>query len=330
MPLKYGTLSSRTVVAPWTGALLALGAAWAVLLVLTAAEWSAMMHQWRNIDTYHHVLLVPLILGWLVWMKRGELAKITPQVWTPGLAWAAAGFILCLAGRSADINLVAQGGAIVALQGAVIALLGLRTALVLAFPLVYAGFLVPFGDELIPALQHLTAHVAIALTHLSGVPAIMDGLYIDTPGGKFVVAEECSGVKFLIAMVALSVLAGWTGFTRWKPRIALVIGAALVSILANGVRAWGTIYVAQWVGVERAGGIDHIVYGWFFFAMVIVIVFGTAWRHFDRMPDEAGLTESEAAAHPIARFEHVSMPAPLGLLLMAGLAIAFAALAAVV
>ena len=119
-------------------------------------------------------------------------------------AWIGAGMLLCLAGRAADVNLMAQAGAVVALQGAVAAFLGLRAALILAFPLAYAAFLVPFGDEIVPALQHLTAQMAIALTHFSGVPAVIDGLYIDTPGGRFVVAEECSGVKFLIAMVALA------------------------------------------------------------------------------------------------------------------------------
>ena len=147
---------------------------------------------------------------------------------------------------------------------------------------------------------------------------------IEALGGRFVVAEECSGVKFLIAMVALATLAAWTGFSRWWPRILLVIGAALVSILANGVRAWGTIFVAQWVGAERAGGFDHIVYGWVFFAVVIVVVLGLAWRHFDREPAEAGLSAAQVAAHPLVRFEKLEIAPATGLLVVALGAIAFA------
>lgn len=309
---------------PWSAALVRLCAVVLLLVALTAPEWRAMAHQWWNIDTYNHVLLVPFILGWLVWLRRDELAKVVPSVWGPGLAWTGAGMLLCLAGRAADVNLMAQAGAVVALQGAVAAFLGLRAALILAFPLAYAAFLVPFGDEIVPALQHLTAQMAIALTHFSGVPAVIDGLYIDTPGGRFVVAEECSGVKFLIAMVALATLAAWTGFSRWWPRILLVIGGALVSILANGVRAWGTIFVAQWVGAERAGGFDHIVYGWVFFAVVIVVVLGLAWRHFDREPAEAGLSAAQVAAHPLVRFEKLEIAPATGLLVVALGAIAFA------
>jgi exosortase A len=329
MPPELATAPRRVHLGTWNMALLRLGVVSAGLVALTAPEWSEMARQWWHIDTYNHILLVPLILAWLVWVRREELARLVPQAWPPGIGWIAAGLVLCLAGRAGEVNLFAQIGAVTALQGAVIGLLGLRTGLVLAFPLVYAGFLVPFGDEMIPALQHVTAHMAIALTHVSGVPAVIDGLYIDTPGGKFVVAEECSGVKFLVAMVALSALAAWTGFTRWRPRLLLVIGAALVSILANGVRAWATIFVAQWVGAERAGSFDHIVYGWVFFAIVTTAVLGLAWRHFDRDPAEAGLTATEAAAHPLTRFEVLSVPAPLAIWWIAALAIAFAAVAAV-
>ena len=94
--------------------ILAVVAGWSLLvavLAVTAPSWGEMLHQWWNIDTYNHVLLVPFILGWLVWLRRDELAKVVPSVWGPGLAWTGAGMLLCLAGRAADVNLVAQAGA---------------------------------------------------------------------------------------------------------------------------------------------------------------------------------------------------------------------------
>lgn len=314
----------------WREALVRLALGWSALLALTFAEWREMAHQWWNIDTYNHVLLIPAILAWLVWLRREELIKTEAKGWLPGLAWLGAGLVVWLGGRAAEINLFAQAGALIAFQGAFAAIAGVRASLVLAFPIAYAMLLVPFGDELIPLLQDITARIAVALTHASGVPAVIDGLFIDTPGGRFVVAEECSGVKFLIAMIALAALVAWTGFVSWKRRIALIAGAALVSIVANGVRAWGTIFVAQYVGPERAGGFDHIVYGWVFFAVVIALVLGTAWRFFEREPAEAGLTADQAAAHPLARLEARAIAPDAALVAIAGAAIAFAALAALV
>lgn len=327
MPPDAVAVGPRAAVSAWVPALVRVALAWAIVFAMTFAEWREMAHQWWDIDTYNHVLLVPAILAWLVWLRRDELARIVPAGWWAGLGWAGAGLVALLAGRAAEINLVAQGGALMMLQGALLVIMGLRAGLVLAFPLFYSFFLVPFGDELIPALQQVTAKMAVWLVELSGVPTVVDGLIIDTPGGKFVVAVECSGVKFLIAMVALSVLVAWTSFASWKRRIALVAGAALVSVLANGVRAWGTIFVAQWVGAERAGGFDHIVYGWMFFAVVVAAVLGVAWRFFEREPADAGLTAAEAAAHPLARFELLAMPANAALALVIAAAFAFAVLA---
>src|SRR5690606_3093355 len=116
----------------------------------------------------------------------------------------------------ADVDLLSQLAAVAMLQAAALALLGPQVAAALLFPLAYMAFLVPFGDELVPALQMVTAKMAVALTHWSGVPAQIDGVFIDTPAGLFKVAEACSGVKFLIAMVALGMLVANVCFKSWR------------------------------------------------------------------------------------------------------------------
>lgn len=289
LPAPPAAMSQRIPEA-WRSPLLALAAAAVALIAVTAASWGEILHQWWNIDTYNHLLLVPFIIGWLALLKAGELAKITPQPWLPGLALVAAGLGLWWAGRAAGINLVAHAGAVGALQGAVVAALGLRASLLLALPLAMGVFLVPFGDEIIPPLQYITADITIALTRWSGVPAEIDGIYIDTPAGLFIVAEACSGVKFLIAMVTLGVLVCFTRFASWKRRAVFLAACVIVPILANGVRAWATVYVAQYVGAEKASGFDHIVYGWIFFAIVVAAMLAGAWRWFEREPEDYGWT----------------------------------------
>lgn len=310
----------------WTAALMRLGLAWAALFAACQAEWREMAHQWWEIDTYGHIVLIPPILAWLVWLRRGELARMMPAAWLPGVALCASGMVICLLGRATGVNLIAQGGAVLALQGAVVATLGVGPALVLAFPLLYGLFLVPFGDEIVAPLQQVTARIAIALTHASGVPAALHGLFIDTPVGRFVVAEECSGVKFLVAMVALGTLVAWASFISWRRRVVFVLAAACTSVLANGVRAWGTIYVAQYIGAERAGGFDHIVYGWVFFAVVIAIVLGAAWPFFEREPADAGLTAAEVEGSAL-NTRGGSIDPNLALVLIACAAIGFAVIA---
>ena len=258
-----------------------------------------MAHQWWNIDTYSHILLILPILAWLVWIRRDEVARVEARGWWPGFLWCLLGLAICFVGRSADINLIAQLGVIVAFQGATFGILGLRVGLILAFPLAYMFFLVPFGDEIIPPLQYVTAEMATALTRFSGVETVADGIHIDTPAGLFIVAEECSGVKFLVAMVALGVLVAYSCFASWKRRMLFLLACVIVPIVANGIRAWATIFIAQYVGAEAAGSFDHIVYGWFFFGIVIALVLGVAWRWFEREPEEAGWSAQQVSALPM-------------------------------
>lgn len=280
----------------WRRGLTLLGLCAAALILLTAREWGEMAHQWWDIDTYNHILFVPPIIGWLVWLRRDALVRTEPRAFLPGLGLVAAALALWLAGRVTGLNLLAHAGAVGALQGAFVAVLGLRVALLLALPIGFAAFLVPFGDELIPVLQFITAEIAVALTLWSGVPAVIDGIYIDTPVGLFIVAEACSGVKFLVAMVTLAVLVAFTRFKSWSRRAAFLVAAIVIPIIANGMRAFGTICIAQHYGIEFAEGFDHIVYGWVFFAIVVAVLLAGAWRFFERDPEEQGWSTETIAA----------------------------------
>lgn len=315
--------------AAWRLPLIALAGAAAVLGLVTAASWGEILHQWWNIDTYNHLLLVPVIIGWLVGLKADELARFTPRPFLPGLALVAGGLALWWAGRAYDINLVAHAGAVGALQAVVVTVIGLRASLLLALPIGLGVFLVPFGDEIIPTLQYITADITIALTRLSGVPAAIDGIYIDTPAGLFIVAEACSGVKFLSAMVTLGVLVCFTRFDRWQRRALFMAACVVVPILANGVRAWATVYVAQYVGAEAATGFDHIVYGWIFFTVIVAAILAAAWRFFEREPSEYGWRlEALAQWDWLIRAETRSI-APVNAALVIAAMAAIAALAAV-
>lgn len=277
---------TEKVPAVWRAALWRLAGVWLALLFVFAADWAAIADQWWNSSTYNHMLLVPLIIGWLVWLRLPQLRKITPQLWWPGLVLFGGAALLWVLGSFAGFSLVMQAGAVAMLAASLLALLGIRVGYALVFPIGYMAFLLPFGDELVPALQMITARLTIALVHFSAIPASIDGVFIDTPAGLFEVAEACSGVKFLVAMVAFGVLVANICFTSWSRRWAFLALCVVMPVLANGVRAWGTVYVAQFRGAAYAGGFDHIVYGWIFFALVIAATVGMGWRFFDRAIDD--------------------------------------------
>lgn len=270
-------------------------AAGAVLLML-AGDAVHMATIWWTSSTFNHCLLIVPIIAWLVAQRAPVLAGIVPVVWPAGLLLVGAGSLSWMLGDAGGVSLFRHLGLIVALQGAVVTLLGRDVARALAFPLFYALFLVPAGEEFVPALQDITARMSMALLGLVGIPAHLEGVFITTPGGYFEVAEACSGVKFLVAMFALGVLVAHLGFRSWHRRLAFVAAALVVPVLANGVRAFATIWVAAETSNEAAGGFDHIVYGWFFFGIVIAVLMAGAWRFFDRSVDEAVIVKARPAA----------------------------------
>lgn len=267
----------------WRAHLLALGFVAAAILLLFSHDAAAIGSIWWNSSTFNHCLLIPLILGWLVAQRKQELAALTPAAWWPGLLLVGAGALGWMLGEAGGIAFARHLGLAFMLQGSVIALLGRHVARGLAFPLCYALFLVPAGEELVPLMQTVTAELASGLLWLTGVTAHIEGIFITTPTGYFEVAEACAGVKFLIAMAAFGALVANVCFRSWQRRLAFVAVSLLVPILANGVRAWLTIYVAHRTGsVDLAAGFDHVVYGGIFFALVIAIILALGWRFFDR------------------------------------------------
>lgn len=241
---------------------------------------------WTN-TTFGHCLFIAPVIAWLVWQRRSELALVPPQGWWPGLALVGAGGFAWLLGDAASVALFRHAGLVLMLQGAVVTILGPNVARALLFPLCYMGFLIPFGDFLEGPLQQLTTAMVIPLLHVFGVPATVDGVLITTPNGFFEIAEACSGSKFVIAMVAYGVLVANVCYVSWRKRAAFLAMAVIVPMIANGIRAFGTIYAAWWTSVEQATGMDHIVYGWFFFAFVMAAVLAIGWKWFDRDPDAA-------------------------------------------
>lgn len=250
---------------------------------------------WWHSSTFTHCLLMVPMIGWLVSQRIDLLRPLTPSFWWPALVWMAGAGLVWLVGEAAGVGLFRQLGLVLMLQGAVGAALGEKLVRGLLFPLGYALLLVPFGEELVPLLQTFTAHISVILLHLSGISAEMEGVFITTPAGFFEVAEECSGVNFLIAMLAYAVFAAHLCFKSWTRRIVFVLAALATTIFANALRAYGTMVAAEIWGIEAAGGIDHIFYGWIFFGLVIVIVMLVARRWFDRPANDVAIDVSGLA-----------------------------------
>lgn len=290
-------MTAHTIARPrdwtrWQRHLAALAGVAAAMLAVFHRDAADMAGIWWHSSTFTHCLLMVPMIGWLVSQRTALLRSLTPAFWWPALVWIAGSGLVWLVGEAAGVGLFRQLGLVLMLQGAVAATLGEKLVRGLLFPLAYALLLVPFGEELVPLLQTLTAKISLTLLHLSGLSAEIEGVFITTRAGFFEVAEACSGVNFLIAMLAYSVFAAHLCFSSWTRRITFVALALATTILANALRAYGTMVAAEIWGVEAAGGIDHVFYGWIFFGLVILLVMLVARRWFDRPANDVAVDVS--------------------------------------
>jgi exosortase A len=279
----------------WHSALTRFSIACATILALFWRDAADMASIWWNSSTFNHCLLIIPILWWLVDQRKSELAKLDPKPWALPLIWIAAAASGWLLGDAAGVALARHLGLVMLLQGSVALLLGRAVTRGLLFPLFYLFFLVPFGEELVPALQTITAEMCMWLLGLTGIPAHIDGIYIATPTALFRVAEACSGVKFLVAMVALGALVSNLCFNSWLRRISFMAACVAIPIIANGLRAFATIYIAHHGSLDFAASFDHVVFGWVFFGIVIALVMAAGWPFFDRAADAQAIRADELA-----------------------------------
>ena len=293
----------------WQRSIRLLVLAWVLFLMLFWRDAADMAVIWWNSSTFNHCLLIIPILTWLVIQRRELLVQLRPEPWTPALLYGAVGAGGWLLGDASGLAVARQLGLVMMLQGSTAALLGPNVTRGLLFPLFYMFFLVPVGEEAVPALQTLTAKMCMLFLGWAGIPAHIDGIFISTPTGYFRVAEACSGVKFLIAMVAYGALVANLCFQTWGRRIAFMAACVIVPIVANGLRAFGTIYIAHYSNIDFAASFDHVFYGWIFFGIVIALVMAAGWRFFDKRADapafdpaelQAPVTNTMKASHVLA------------------------------
>jgi exosortase A len=280
----------------WRQALCALAAVEAAILLLYGGTVATTVRTWANTETFAHGFVVLPIVLWLAWRERSALATLQPGPSPWALAGMAIAGFAWLAGRLAEVNAVTQFALTAMIDLAVIAVLGARIARSLAFPLAFLFFAVPFGDVFLPVLMDWTANFTVAALRLSGIPVYKDGLVFVIPSGTWSVIEACSGVRYLIASLMVGTLYAHLTYRSNRRRWIFIAFSALVPIVANWVRAYLIVLIGHLSNNHLAVGIDHIIYGWVFFAFVILVMFwiGGRWRE-----DEPGAVAAIAVGREV-------------------------------
>lgn len=253
------------------------------LLTFADTLWS-MQAIWQRSDTFAHGYLIFPISLYLIWQKRAETLALD---WRP--CWYALPllFLLLLSWLLADVtsvDAVKQLVVVLLLPALVWLCFGSAVLKLWQFPLAYLIFAVPLGDSLVPQLQQVTADISVAALRWSQIPVYREGLYLTIPSGLFHVAEACSGIRYLIASLATGTIFAYLSYRSRKKQLLFVIASVVVPVLANGLRAYGIIMIAHLSGMKYAVGVDHLIYGWAFFGLIVFVMFYIGNKFADPVP----------------------------------------------
>jgi len=265
------------------------------LFVFFASTFYSMIDIWWRSETFAHGFLIFPISLWLIWRNQDVLSSLTPKLFPiaslmlipMGIVWLLADFV--------DVLVVQQLAAVSMMIIVTLSVLGWRVSQQIIFPLLFLFFAVPMGEELIPILIEFTADFTVAMIQLTGIPVYREGAFFQLPTGSWSVVKACSGVRYLIASITLGCLYAYISYRSKVKRTIFILVSIVIPIIANGLRAFMIVMIGHYSGMELATGVDHLVYGWLFFGLVIGLMFyiGSFWRDDDCEKLVSGKVEEE-------------------------------------
>ena len=283
-----------------------IGLASAVAAAMLLAFWPAltgMVGLWTRSPMYSYAFTVPIISLYLIWNRWTVLATLTPR---PN-RWLAAsvlsvGTLMLLAGRVAGVQVLEQGALLVSIVGVVLALLGFDILRASWAAIAYLLLMIPVWDGLTerlhPFFQERSAAIGAQMLSFVGVPVHRDGIILMLPTLTVEVARSCSGVNYLIAVLALGLPLAYLSLPGTWRRIALIVAAVLIAALSNGLRVALISLLAYFEIGSPLHGPMHILHGLFVALVGFIALFVGV-----RLLAPAGSSDGGPEAH--ARTEQV-------------------------
>jgi exosortase len=250
--------------------------------VLYAPVVAGLVHDWRTDPDYAHGFLVAPFVLYLIWQRRARLLRQPLEPRAAGAVLLLAGLALLMVGTLGIELFLTRLSLILVVAGVVVCLAGWARLRVLAFPLILLALTIPLpaivaGQVTLP-LQLLASKTAESALTAFHVPVLRDGNVLVLPNGVLQVAEACSGIRSLFALLTLALIAARSLDRRTGARIAIVVAAVPIAVAANATRVTATALAAYWLGTGLATGPLHELGGLILFLVAFVAVVTFARR----------------------------------------------------
>ncbi len=265
---------------------------WVSTLVVGVAFCALFYHFLLNQILYSrdpdwsHAYLVPFISLYYIYENRQLILSLPARVNWLGLPLILVGvttyFFFTFAATAN--HFVQGGGMILTLLGVVLLLLGWKLWWALMFPMLYLVMGIRMPPSLLlkvtPTLQVWASKGAYYLLNITGFDTDISGtvltLYHEGKTIPLNVAEACSGMRMIVAFIALGIAIAFLSTQKWWQRIALIVLGVPVAILVNVLRVT-TLGIASTVNPDMAKGEAHLYIGMLWLVPAFLCYLGIVW-----------------------------------------------------
>ncbi len=281
---------------------------WKPLVIAAAAAfayWGVLARLgrfWWDDENYSHGLLIPFVIGYILWAERDHLAGLEKR---PRAFWGGAAALLALlmlwVGTAGAELFTQRASFVLLLAGLAVYFWGWRMLRAILVPLFLLALAIPvptiiFNKVAFP-LQLFASRCAVWAMRMFDIPVLREGNIIElyplgsTTTKKLEVVEACSGIRSLMTLVTLAVVfAYFTGpsddegkggrrFERFRQlrAVLIVLAAVPIAIITNAARVSGTGILARFYGTEVADGFFHEFSGWVIYVVAFLLLFAFGW-----------------------------------------------------
>lgn len=244
-----------------------------IIAYIPTFNW--MYARWTARDTYYsHGFLIPFVSIFLIWLKRKELQKIKVSPSSLGWSFFVAGVIIHLLCVRFRVSFLSGFMFIPILIGIVLLSLGKDYLRQLIFPILFLTFMIPLPEVAIANLSFrlkiFAAQISTFIINRLGVLAIREGSVIKTMHSYIMVEDPCSGIRSLVALIALGALMAYFSNISKTKKIILFISSIPIAIATNVIRITALSLVSEMYGSKLALGLFHNIMGVLVFVLAFV------------------------------------------------------------
>jgi len=253
----------------------------AALLVLVYAENLRFLLGYFQQPEYSHGYLIPLITGFFLWHRRKSILQERAAGSWWGVAIAVIALLVFSAGIMAFMVRLAALSFVFLLLGIGFASLGTRAMRRVTVPILFLLTAMPLPGIVFVLLsndlQLISSQIGGWVIARFDIPVFTDGNIIDLGVYKLQVAEACSGLRYLMPLLAFAVLCAWLMRAPWWMRGLMIVSAVPLTIILNSLRIAVIGLFVHFGNIHLAEGFLHLFEGWVVFVIALTILFGEMW-----------------------------------------------------